>query len=276
MLTVRGLVVLAVGVVLALSACGSADSPAAPRSGPETTANPLGPAPTRTTPAAIASALLPEAPSLATAGVVEAGCDAIGMPGTIEPGPDDAVFTERQAANGSHERVFGGINPRVEVSAVPFGQPATEAESAAAQRFVTAVKDHIDTSGWTNPAKVVADGYRPLQRCNTHFINLDYVFDGRELDPSKPEFLVLSPSHGGRVGLHAAMFYAASNAGHGPQRFGSLAIWHYHEGGGCMVGGLVPVPGSPDDCPDGSEPYPRTPEMLHVSLMAENPFDPGM
>ncbi len=189
--------------------------------------------------------------------------------------PADLAFTERTAADGRFERIYGGINPRVEVSEVPFDQQPTDAEREAAADFVDQVAATIDDRGWDDPAQVIRDGYRPMQECNTHLVNVDAVLDGRDLDPAHPEFVVVEPGADGRNHVHSVMFMVGENDAHGPQPFGPLAVWHYHETGGCMIRGVLLIPAVSTACPAGTSAYEHTPEMLHVAVSA-TPFSPDM
>lgn len=219
-------------------------------------------------------ALLPPVPSPQSARVVQQGCDAAGMPG-MDGHDDPTDFVERVSADGLAERVFSGVNPRVEVSSVPFDSKPTAQQREQASQFVDQVRSVVKARGWDDPANVVRDGYRPMQQCNSHLINIAAVLDGRDLDPEHPEFIVVEPGPDGKTHFHSVMFMASTNTGHGPQRFGPLAIWHFHSGSQCMIDGVILVPQTSATCPAGTARFERTPEMLHVSLTG-NPFDPGM
>lgn len=188
---------------------------------------------------------------------------------------EDLRYVERTAADGRHERVFGGINPRVEVSTIPFDAQPTDADREAAAAFVDEVAATIEARGWDDPANVARDGYRPMQDCNSHWVNIDAVLDGRDLDPEHPEFVVLEPGLDGKNHFHSVMFMEGTNTGAGPQPFGPLAVWHYHETGSCMLAGVLVVSQTGSACPEGSERYERTPEMLHVRI-GPTPFSPDM
>ena len=217
--------------------------------------------------------LYPPKPSAKDAAVAGEGCMENMMEGMDMP--ESTVFTSDRAPDGSYERVYGGKNPRTETSRIPFGTPPTAQQQAAAKAFVAKVKATVKKRGWTDPANVVRDGYRPMQPCNSHYVNVDAVLDGKDLDPEHPEFIVLEAGQDGKNHFHSVMFMTDSNTGHGPQPFGTLAIWHYHVGDNCLIEGTFNVPQNTATCPPGTKRYPRTPEMLHVSVSGP-PFSPAM
>lgn len=181
---------------------------------------------------------------------------------------------------GRWERSFGDPDPHVDTSAVPFDDPPTDDQRQAATSFVAAVRARASTQGWADPEAARRDGYEPMQTCSSHWVDRRALFDDRVLDPDRPEFLVYAQTAEG-FRLESVMFAAATAEAHGPQPFGSLAVWHYHraDGGLCMERGmLVPDQTSgPDDCPSGTEPRERTEEMLHVMLDPAGPaFATGM
>jgi len=265
------MVVGIVAVAVALPGCGSgtstSDAPSTRRPERATTVD-------ARDARGLAERLLPAPPTPTAARKVQRGCDAAGMPGMGDH-VEGEEFTSKTAPDGRFERVFGGMNPRVEVSEFPFDAVATEAQGRAADTFVARVREVVKERGWEDPANVIRDGYRPMQQCNSHLINVDAVLDGRDLDPEHPEFLVVEPGGDGRTRFHSVMFMASSNEGHGPQPFGPLAVWHYHTTAQCMIDGLILVPQTGGGCAPGTKRYERTPEMLHVT-MSGFPFDPGM
>ncbi|QXC59553.1 hypothetical protein KSP35_14295 [Aquihabitans sp. G128] len=182
--------------------------------------------------------------------------------------------------DGRWERSFGNPDPHVDTSSVPFDAPPTDAQRKAAASFVAAVRARATTKGWADPAAAQRDGYEPMQTCSSHWVDRRALFDDRVLDPDHPEFLVYAQTPEGSR-LESVMFAAATADAHGPQPFGSLAVWHYHraDGGLCMERGML-VPDQttgPDDCPAGTEPRQRTEEMLHVMLDPTGPaFATGM
>jgi len=277
-------VVVAVALVAAaaLAGCGSSDSASASSTtsvpadtGRATTGSTDAKAPTLTDAQVrgVVAKLYPPAPSAKEAAVAGEGCMENMMEGMDME--ESTVFTADRAEDGSYERVYGGKNPRTETSKMPFDTAATPKQKADADAFVAKVKAVVKKRGWTDPANVVRDGYRPMQECNSHYINIDAVLDGRDLDPEHPEFIVLEAGHDGKNHFHSVMFMTDSNTGHGPQPFGPLAVWHYHVGGNCLIEGVFNVPQNTATCPKGTEHYDRTPEMLHVSVTGP-PFSPAM
>lgn len=218
---------------------------------------------------------LPPVPSVADADALPTYCEALD-PSTHHHMIDESPGVDSRAADGTYERTFEGLNPRVEVSAVPFDQPPTEAEQVAADRFVAEVRAVVGARGWRDPAEVVRSGYRPFSECNPHYVNVDAMFDGRTFDPELPEFVMLEPGEDGRLAVTGVMFVAPDPTAHGPQRFGALGVWHYHRNPMCSIGSFMLVTADTENCPKGTERFEHTPEMFHVRLDGANPFDSSM
>lgn len=191
-----------------------------------------------------------------------------------EPGPAGTVH---RTASGRWERVVEGADPHVDVSRYPFTQQPTARQEAAAQRFAGTVRRAAVAHGWEDPRRALAAGYRPMQRCGTHWVNVSYALDDQVLDPDRPEFLIYE-NHGHGLHLDSVMFTAAANGSHGPQPFGPAAVWHLHLAGDqCMRSGIIVTEQVGTGCPAGSRRYRRTVEMLHVMMdPSYGPFALGM
>lgn len=105
-----------------------------------------------------------------------------------------------------------------------------------------------------------------------HFLNKEYVEDGRVLDPERPEGLMYTETRDGGMALIGTMYVAPR--GEGPTVGGELTQWHTHDRlcstydeAGAMVISLR-IGG----CSEGSAPVSDI-EMLHVWLF-EHPGGP--
>ena len=197
-----------------------------------------------------------------------------------------AAYVSRRSADGRYERVHGEtppyIDPHVDTSVVAFGTPPTAAQRRAADAFVAGVRDSVSRHEWGDQSAASRSGFVPMQQCATHWVNRENVLDHRVLDVEKPEFLVYGYNADGSRRLDSVMFMADGPTAHGPQPFGSLAVWHYHEAtpgsqGYCMLDGMVMKDTQTPDCPAGMGWYPRTAEMLHVMVASStDPFGSRM
>jgi hypothetical protein len=174
-------------------------------------------------------------------------------------------------ADGYFERTvtpIKGGDGRVEVSQVPFETLVTDREKQDVDEFVALVRAAVEDAGLDNPVQAKAEGYSPSQECSTHWSNRSYLDDGMDLDPSRPEFLVFYHDAKGELRMNSVMF-TATGAKHGPQPFGALAVWHYHQASGgfvfCEDDGVAMRYSKQGDCPSVDQ-RPRTSEMLHVGI----------
>jgi hypothetical protein len=212
----------------------------------------------------------------AMAGMGDMGSTGDAMPGqsegghdhgsTAPEGGDTTPVSTGRAPDGRYERTFAGINPRTEVSDVPFDAPATDEQRNAAAAFVAEVRAAVERHDWTDPVALAKAGYRPLQQCNSHWVSIEAVLDGRMLDPEHPEFVVVVAGNDGVERFESVMFLVNQPLEHGPQPFGSLAVWHFHQGRVCAIAKAFTLPRIDETCPSGSIEEDRSPEMLHVRL----------
>lgn len=188
----------------------------------------------------------------------------------------DTTFDDRQLPNGTYERVYGGNEQLVEVSAAAFGADADDATTRAASEFVDEVRAQSTASGRDDPAEAAAQGFRPLSTCSDHWVNVANMFDDRVLDPTHPEFLMFEPDSTGHNRFVGTMFVARAVNEHGPQKFGPLAPWHYHDHPMCGIGTVMFVDLDPAACPPGTDLFAHSPEMLHVFQRGSDPFRSSM
>lgn len=221
----------------------------------------------------VVSQLLPPAEGGEDARANDEGCDV--MPEDMDMSPDETFEVDR-GPDGSFEREFGGSEAIVEVSMTPFtAAPSVESRDAA-DSFVKLVRQLVVAKGWDDPAVAARDGFRELSDCSDHWVNIDYMFDGKVLDVEHPEFLMYEPAADGRNHFVGTMFVAADADDHGPELFGAFAPWHYHDRAMCGVGALMLVELDPSSCPVGTSRFERSPEMLHVFQAGSDPFRSSM
>lgn len=146
--------------------------------------------------------------------------------------------------------------------------PITPEQQEAADELLATVIDEV-AARWPTRAAAVAAGYRenapPFAGEGAHMVNDTFASDGIQLDPTKPESLVLS-TNGTTVA--AAMFVREAVGDTGPLVAGCLALWHAHND--LCYSGPLGEPGSVvqwiadfGGCPGGTM-VRITPEMLHV------------
>ena len=152
----------------------------------------------------------------------------------------------------------------------------TPAQEAAAKALLDASFLSATQRGWYEYKRGRADGYNLIFGDEVHYVNEEYLFDGRTLDPERPEFLMYYDSPKGKS-LVGYMYYVDAPMVHGPQIGGARTIWHYHvwSDARCFTRGILAIAlADPDGkCREG-EPNHRSPEMLHVWLVdhPQGPF----
>jgi hypothetical protein len=117
---------------------------------------------------------------------------------------------------------------RVDLSGVP-GVSAAE-QRRAGELLRGTIRS---TEKWRDVARAKADGFTSIGdgfSGNEHFVHWDWIEDGRELDPSRPESLVYRVEPDGRRVLEAAMYimsrrYTLSTV---PDVGGNLTQFHTH------------------------------------------------
>lgn len=174
----------------------------------------------------------------------------------------------------------GEMMRMLEVTRYPGLEPTPE-QRKAADDMVRRCYESAERHGWYDYDKATADGFRLKVSDDTHYNNIDFLFDDRVLDPDRPEYLMFydRPGGGGKI-LAGFMFVPRNNTEEGPQFGGNLTRWHYHTWGSpiCLVKGILDT-GAPVDgkCAAGVPSY-RSPEMLHVWLLdhPQGHFSTGM
>jgi hypothetical protein len=155
----------------------------------------------------------------------------------------------------------------------PSGQAPTAEEQAAADQLVQ--ETQVGTSRFADFSVAEAEGYRVVTPFAfygaraAHFHNDAYAFDGRVLDPERPEDLIYLKQDDGDLVLLGVMFLAP--IGQGPAVGGPLTHWHTHDDLCGSVAGLVPTTPA-GECPEGT--LSLGVEMLHVWLIdhPDGPF----
>jgi hypothetical protein len=190
------------------------------------------------------------------------------------------LLESTRADDGWYEHLYVISNePTVEVSEYPLDAEATAAQRTAADELRRAVAEGIEA--WPDLDAAVADGFEEYAHLGpSHLVSIEHVEDGRTLDPTRPEFLLVD--HDGVV--WGAMFLAADNDARGPQVGGPLTLWHYHRYPTEVCwrsGGLLPAVdpfSDQSECPEGALFSDRSPEMLHVWVLdhPDGPFSSNM
>ncbi|MBW2274369.1 MAG: hypothetical protein JRG96_13945 [Deltaproteobacteria bacterium] len=156
-----------------------------------------------------------------------------------------------------------------ELSEYEPGTPPTPEQKAAGEAFLEACYRAALERGWYDFDAGLADGYRLLFQDRRHYVNDEYVLDGRILDPERPEFLMYYGTPRGKR-LAGFMFYVNEPGERGPQFAGNDSLWHYHiwKRAKCLLHGLIAVGEADADgnCERGTVTH-RSPEMLHVWLL---------
>jgi len=162
---------------------------------------------------------------------------------------------------------------------------ATPQQRKAGDDFVKRCLEVAIAKDWFDQSVGIADGFLTPGSDARHHRNDEYVLDGIQLDPERPEYLMYypDPNRNGEQTLTGLMFLADGRDAKGRQFAGPLSIWHYHKytnarcwgGRGLLSTGMIDDDGN---CPAGSVPLNRSPEMVHVWLIdhPRGPFSTGM
>ncbi|MFN8053628.1 MAG: hypothetical protein U0Q22_19495 [Acidimicrobiales bacterium] len=154
----------------------------------------------------------------------------------------------------------------VDLSGVPG---VTAEEQARAEQLVTSTVQKLPQ--FSDYTKLEALGYHSIQDGFTgfeHYVNWDYINDGRLLDPDHPESLVFATRQGPKH-LVSAMFMAeqGTTLDNVPDIGGALTQWHIHDNL-CYgatdppeIAGVVPAG---QDCPPGQRRLGDPRPMIHV------------
>ena len=168
-----------------------------------------------------------------------------------------------------------------EVSRFDPRVPPTPEQQAAADDLVERCHQAAVKHGWYDHAKGLADGFETNFKDRLHHRKDEYVLDGIQLDPERPEYLMYYPTEDGGQALTGFMFLADGPEAWGEQIGGPLTVWHYHvwTRKRCWVQDLLSA--GPADaagrCGVGVARH-RSPEMVHVWLIdhPRGPFSSGM
>ena len=172
---------------------------------------------------------------------------------------------------------YGEMN-MLEVTRYPGMEP-TPRQRKAADELIHRCDQSALAHGWYDFKKATADGFTLKASDETHYNNVEFLFDDHVLDPDRPEYLMFYDTPTGKE-LAGFMFVPRSNTEEGPQIGGPLTRWHYHTWWKpiCLVKGVLDTGQLTEGkCETGSPSY-RSPEMLHVWLLnhPEGPFATGM
>ena len=155
---------------------------------------------------------------------------------------------------------------------------ATDAQLEAARSLIVTTRESV-VEQFPDEAAVLRAGYQSIgdgRRPGTfeHFVHADYLRDGRELDPSRIESIVLENTGGGkRVASAMYILEMGKTMEDVPDVAGDLTTWHDHqnlcwdEAGVRLAGVLI----NGRCFPRGT--FQPTPPMLHVWVQ-EHPCGP--
>ena len=122
-------------------------------------------------------------------------------------------------------------------------------------------------------------GYQEYSR--THYLNKEYYFDKKVLDPHKPEVLIYLNFKGKKV-LVGYVYLTDGLETEGKQIAGPLTTWHYHptpqNKRRCFSSWLdVGVSFNQNECSENSVKKYRSPEMIHLWFVRhpKGPFSMG-
>ncbi len=148
---------------------------------------------------------------------------------------------------------------------------AEEAELAAAKALILSTRESVFRA-FPDEASVIGAGYRSIgdgrfPGTYEHFVNAEYLTDGREVDPARIESIVLENTGAGKRVVSAMyILEVGKTMSEVPRLAGDLTVWHDHQNlcwddSGIRLAGLL-VDGQ---CvPRGT--FRPTPPMLHVWL----------
>lgn len=189
--------------------------------------------------------------------------------GTTSAQSQSEAHADRDTAGGlASDRIFSGLDT----------SHATERELEAARALIVSTRDSVSVR-FPDEAALVAAGYRSIgdgriRGSFEHFVNAEYLTDGRELDPDRIESIILE-NLGTAKRVASAMYILemGKTMDEVPDLAGELTVWHDHQNlcwddAGVRLAGLL-VDGR---CvPRGT--FRPTPPMLHVWVQ-EHPCGP--
>lgn len=166
-----------------------------------------------------------------------------------------------------------------EVTRYPGAEP-TEQDLERAWNLYSETYTTAEANGWFDIENALDDGYRNFD--DRHYVNEEYYFDDRNLDPQRPESLVYYPKPGSGDGddaelvLAGVMYTMHDLEAEGEQVAGPLTVWHYHglRERDCFSGRLDEGREFEIACNEGDMGEFRGPEMIHVWFLEhpEGPF----
>jgi hypothetical protein len=167
-----------------------------------------------------------------------------------------------------------------EFSNFPPDVAPTEEEKQAAKEFKIRTYLHAKKSGWFDFKEGIKSGYHILDDLDPlHYMNREYVADGLELNPEKPEALMYYPTKKG-IMLAGAMFLTNGVNSNAKQLGGNLTRWHVHKWSDNDFCWDYTLPKGIDvNCDGENEVISKfTPPMLHVWFVdhPEGPFSSDM
>jgi hypothetical protein len=181
----------------------------------------------------------------------------ISGPGTQDAVPFLAVRSGSVAADGhSHATDGSADDPMGEGNKHTHGVEVnvTGDQLLAAAKFAEDVKEK--TAKFADVRDALADGYlqvtQDLPGIAAHFVRLDYLRDGHEMDSDRPEVLLYTKRLDGNWRLVGAMFMQEGVSDTPPSYFGALDVWHRHENLCYLPGARVKTAASAADCIGGT------------------------
>lgn len=186
-------------------------------------------------------------------------------------------LTDRASAH-VHEFMLEGIdgesvNIDEDTIEVESKRPRTPEALTEAMDFRHQVISNIDSRGWRDPVTVFNDGYQPMLG-STHWVNQEFIDDGRIFDPTRPEFVMIVDDE-----IVGTMFLAADDDPEDPPG-APYVRWHFHTYNLdiCFDNGVAT--GAPDAdgaCSNGGMASQKSPLMAHVWIVDINdPFTDEM
>lgn len=173
---------------------------------------------------------------------------------------------------------INGTPPIIEVSRYHNVSPTKGQINSAWKLYKSSFKS-AKRNDWFNITQAKKDGFKEFD--SLHYINEEFRFKNKTLNPNKPESLIFdSQQNSNEKQLVGFMYLTKDSKTEGKQVGGHITTWHYHPliRKDCAKGIL----GSKENfretnCKDSKLGY-RTSEMLHVWFV-ENPdgiFSPHM
>lgn len=189
---------------------------------------------------------------------------------TDPPTRDDGHVHELMTDDGSGDSIT------IEEDTIEVDSQRAETPEAwsEAMEFRDQVIAAVQAHGWNDPVTAFSDGYHPMLG-STHWVNEEFIEDGKVFDPTAPEFLMVVDDV-----VVGTMFLAPDDEPDDPPG-APYVRWHYHTYNidVCFDNGVatgVPT-GDDKECPNGGTASRKSPLMAHVWLVdIEDPFTDDM